>query len=260
MLRLYRRLALFVLKEGKQSAKRKRFVYILPARCLKRTPSPMPTYVCDAVLFDLDGVLIDSDLIYERHWQRWADAQNVSFEHIVAVHHGRPAVETIRLVAPHLDAERESKQFNATLAADRNLEGLRAYDGAEALLHSLPADRWAIATSAPRPVALSRLRHLDLPMPAVLVTADDVVNGKPAPDPYLQAAAGLGWSPAQCVVIEDAPAGIVAARAAGAQVIAVSSTNPPKALQAAAAIISRLTDLEMSTEDASLHIHWPDTA
>ena len=218
----------------------------------------MPFYVCDAVLFDLDGVLIDSDPIYDRHWQRWADRQGVSFEHIAAIHHGRPAVRTIGVVAPHLDAERESRQFNADLAADVNMDGLLAYDGAEVLLHSLPPDRWAIATSAPRTFALSGLRHLDLPVPSVLVTVDDVVNGKPAPDPYLQAAAGLGRAPVRCLVIEDAPAGIEAARAAGARVIAVSSTNPPEALQAADVIVPRLTDLEMKAGDDGVHVHWPD--
>ena len=218
----------------------------------------MPFYACEAVIFDLDGVLIDSDPIYERHWQRWAEAQNVPFEHIVAIHHGRPAIRTMGLVAPHLDAERESRQFNADLAADLNMDGLRAFDGAEALLESLPSDRWAIATSAPRTVAFSRLQHLGLPMPSVLVTLDDVVQGKPAPDPYLQAAEGLGRSPARCLVIEDAPAGIEAAKAAGARVIAVSSTNPPEALQAADAIVPRLTDLEMIVGDAGLRVHWPD--
>ncbi len=217
----------------------------------------MPFYVCEAVVFDLDGVLIDSDPIYDRHWQRWAQRQNVSFEHIAAIHHGRPAIRTMDLVAPHLDAERESRQFNADLTADLNMDGLRAFDGAEALLESLPSDRWAIATSAPRKVALSRLQHLGLPMPSVLVTVDDVVHGKPAPDAYLQAAEGLGRSPARCLVIEDAPAGIEAAKAAGARVIAIASTNPPEALQKADVIVPRLSDLEMTAGEAGLQVQWP---
>lgn len=213
---------------------------------------------CDAVLFDLDGVLMDSNPIYERHWQRWADRRGVSFEHIAAIHHGRPAVRTIGVVVPHLDAEREARQFNVDLEADMTMDGLLAYDGAEALLRSLPSDRWAIATSAPRAFALAGLRYLNLPMPKVLVTVDDVIDGKPAPDPYLQAAAGLGRAPARCLVIEDAPAGIEAARAAGARVIAVSSTNPLEALRAADAVVSRLTDLEMSAGDGGVRVYWPD--
>ena len=138
------------------------------------------------------------------------------------------------------------------------MDGLLAYDGAEALLRSLPSDRWAIATSAPRAFALAGLRYLNLPMPKVLVTVDDVIDGKPAPDPYLQAAAGLGRAPARCLVIEDAPAGIEAARAAGARVIAVSSTNPLEALRAADAVVSRLTDLEMSAGDGGVRVYWPD--
>ena len=216
----------------------------------------MPFYVCDAVLFDLDGVLIDSDPIYNRHWQRWADRHGVPFEHIAAIHHGRPAVRTIGVVAPHLDAVRESKRFNEGLEADLNMDGMQAYDGAEALLRSLPPDRWAIATSAPRPFALAAMDYLGLPMPSVLVTVNDVAHGKPAPDPYLQAAEGLGRAPARCFVIEDAPAGIEAARAAGAYVIAISSTNPPEALHAADAVVSRLTDLEMIVDDAGLRVRW----
>ncbi len=213
---------------------------------------------CEAVLFDLDGVLMDSNPIYERHWQRWADRHGVSFEHIAAIHHGRPAVRTIAIVAPHLDAEREAQRFNMDLEADLSMDGLLAYDGAEALLRSLPPERWAIATSAPRSFALAGLRYLKLPMPKVLVTVDDVIHGKPAPDPYLQAAAGLGRAPARCLVIEDAPAGIEAARAAGARVIGVASTNPPNALQDADAVIPRLADLEVSAADAGVRVHWPN--
>ena len=213
---------------------------------------------CEAVLFDLDGVLMDSNPIYEWHWQRWADRHGVSFEHIAAIHHGRPAIRTIGIVAPHLDAEREARQFNVDLEADLTMDGLLAYEGAEALLRSLPPDRWAIATSAPRSFALAGLRYLHLPMPAVLVTVDDVVHGKPAPDPYLQAAAGLGRDPTRCLVIEDAPAGIEAARAAGARVLAVSSTNPPEALRAADAVVPRLADLEMSARGTGVRVHWRD--
>ena len=216
----------------------------------------MPFYVCDAVLFDLDGVLIDSDPIYDRHWQRWADRHGVPFEHIAAIHHGRPAVRTIGVVAPHLDAERESRRFNKDLEADLNMDGMLAYEGAAALLRSLPPDRWAIATSAPRPFALAALDYLGLPMPSVLVTVNDVAHGKPAPDPYLQAAAGIDRPPARCLVIEDAPAGIEAARAAGAYVIAVASTNPPDALHAADTVVPRLTDLEMIVENAGLRVRW----
>ncbi len=216
----------------------------------------MSSYVCDAVIFDLDGVLIDSDPIYERHWQRWADQHDVSFERIVAIHHGRPAVVTMRAVAPHLDAEQEAKAFNAVLAQDMDMTGLLAYDGAEALLHSLPSDRWAIATSAPRSIAASRLRHVGLPVPSVLVTVDDVEHGKPAPDPYLLAARGLGKDAPRCLVLEDAPAGIAAARAAGAYVIGVAATNPPDALQAADAVVARLTEVAMRIEDGALHVSW----
>lgn len=218
----------------------------------------MPAICCEALLFDLDGVLIDSDLIYERHWQAWAAQREVSFEHILSVHHGRPAIETMRIVAPHLDAVHEAERFNAVLAADRSMEGVRAFEGVAALLPRLPSGRWAIATSAPRRVAVPRLHHLGLPVPPVLVTTDDVARGKPAPDPYLQAAQGLGRAPARCLVIEDAPAGIAAARAAGAPVIALATTNAPEALQAADAVLPRLVDLEITCQDDHLHVRWTD--
>ena len=217
----------------------------------------MPFLTCEAILFDLDGVLIDSDPIYERHWQRWAARHDVSFEHILAIHHGRTAIETMRTVAPHLDAKEEARRFNAILSADMDLEGLVAYDGVARLLPQLPPNRWAIATSAPRPVALSRLEYLALPFPSVLVTADDVAHGKPAPDPYVQAAEGLGHDPARCLVIEDAPAGIAAAQAAGARVIALATTNIPDALGDADAVLARFIDLEITSETAGLRVSWP---
>lgn len=211
-------------------------------------------FTCKAVIFDLDGVLIDSDFIYERHWKRWAKQQNVSFEHILAIHHGRPAIRTMEIVAPHLDLEHEARLFNATLASDMNVDGVVAYDGSASLLDGLPLDRWAIATSAPRAIAVARLTYLGLPLPPVCITSDDVTRGKPAPDPYVFAARGLGQDPAGCMVVEDAPAGITSAKAAGARVIAISSTNPPDALRDADAIVDRLDNLEITHRDDQLQI------
>ncbi|NND08478.1 MAG: HAD-IA family hydrolase [Saprospiraceae bacterium] len=178
-----------------------------------------------AIIFDLDGVLIDAELIYRRHWQNWAARHEVSFDHILKVHHGSPALRTMEMVAPHLDAISESRQFNRQLEGDMDMEGTFAFPGVEDVLSSLPVDRWAITTSAPRKIALARLAYLDLPTPAVLVAPEDVLRGKPAPDPYLKAAKELGFAAEDCLVIEDAPAGIEGALAARTQVLALATTH-----------------------------------
>jgi mannitol-1-/sugar-/sorbitol-6-phosphatase len=214
----------------------------------------------DAVLFDLDGVLVDSDAIYERHWRRWAAERDVDPEAVLAVHHGRRAVEVIERLTSGLDVTAEAARYNAGLEADRDFEGLALIDGAIEMVMALPPDRWAIATSGPRAVAEPRMAHLGLPIPRVLVTADDVARGKPAPDPYLAAAAGLGFDPACCLVVEDAPAGIASARAAGCRVIGVASTHRADALGGADAVVARLSDLRIEPAGEGLIVAWaPET-
>lgn len=200
-------------------------------------------FACQAIIFDLDGVLVDSNPIAERHWERWAVRHGLPFDEIARSHHGRPTVEIIRRVAPHLDAEREARRKETAEADDT--DGLTAYDGAADLLAMLPAGRWAVATSGTRRTAAFRLAHVGLPEPAVLVTADDVERGKPAPDSYLLAAERLGVDPADCVAVEDAPAGVESARAAGARVIAVASTNGPDVLSRADVVLPELAALRV---------------
>lgn len=211
----------------------------------------------DAIIFDLDGVLIDANSVYERHWQAWAERNAVPFEHILAVHHGRPAAGTVAIVAPHLNPQREAAEYNRSLLADTDQGGVLAYPGVAELLGSLPSDRWAIATSAPRQVALARLEYVGLPQPDVLVGADDVARGKPAPDPYLLAARRLGYPPAQCMVIEDAPAGIEAAVAAGAFVLAVATTHQQEDLGPAGAVVAQPADIAVRAEAHTMTVEWP---
>lgn len=218
----------------------------------------MMPLTCDAIIFDLDGVLVDSNAISERHWKRWAEERGVSYEAIAESHHGRPTAEIIREVAPDLDAEAEAQRKEGREATDT--DGLRAFEGAAALIEGLPDGRWTIATSGRHRTATTRLSHTGLPQPNTLVTADDVDNGKPAPDPYLLAAERLGMDPKRCVVFEDAPAGVEAAQRAGAQVVAVASTNPPDALGAAEVVVRRLAEVRVEpSENGALRIRWAES-
>jgi sugar-phosphatase len=180
-------------------------------------------FECRAILFDLDGVLVDSAAYIEEQWRRWAIGKQLPAEPFLRVCHGRRAVETIRLAAPHLDAEAEVAAFRPESSG--NMLTIQPIEGAARLLEALPADCWAVATSGPRKDAAERLRCAGLPSPQVLICAEDVARGKPNPDVYLNAAASLGVDPADCLVIEDAPAGVQAARAAGMPVIALTTTH-----------------------------------
>ncbi len=206
----------------------------------------MRTFSCKAIIFDLDGVLVDSSEAVERHWQEWADKHSLDMTHVRSIMHGRRAVETMQMVAPHLDIPREAAEFAAIEAAET--DGHVPIEGAAALLHILPPDKWGVATSGTRAIALARLGSVGLPIPRVLVTADDVERGKPAPDPYLMAASQLGVAPEDCVVIEDAPAGVKAAVAAGMQVIALTTSHPRTELQEANFIIDDLLEVSFRLE------------
>ena len=175
----------------------------------------------DAILFDLDGVLVDSRGTVERSWRAWAARRRLDAEAVVALLHGRRAVDVVRLIAPHLDADAEVQILLARELADA--DGVLAAPGAARLLAALPPSSWAIVTSGTRAIATARLRRAQLPIPDVLVSADDVAAGKPHPEGYLRAAARLGARPERCIVVEDAEAGVAAGRAANMTVIGVTA-------------------------------------
>jgi sugar-phosphatase len=201
----------------------------------------MNQMVCDAILFDLDGVLVDSIACVEAQWHRWAAKHGFDVETLLAVAHGRRTAETIATIAPHLDCESEAAELERGEETDTT--GVYEVRGALELLSNLPADAWAVATSGNRTTALTRILHVGLPEPAALITADDVSRGKPDPEPYLCAARRLGVPASGCVVVEDTPVGVHAARAAGMRVIAVASTHPPDAIQNADMVLDQLLDL-----------------
>ena len=190
----------------------------------------MKRFECRAILFDLDGVLVDSTRHIEQQWRSWALAKGLSPEPFLRVCHGRRALETIQLAAPELDAEAEIAAFKPDAVSE--LPDLAPVEGAAHLLQLLPAGSWAVATSGTRAAATARLYGAGLPEPTVLICAEDVVRGKPDPDVYLNAAARLEVMPSDCIVVEDAPAGIDAARAAGMRVLALTTTYPATMLNA----------------------------
>jgi sugar-phosphatase len=198
-------------------------------------------FTCEALLFDLDGVLVDSIVSVEHTWRVWAARHGLELETILRSAHGRRAFDTVQLVAPHLDAAAEVITLSAQEAS--TTQGLSEVPGAHALLAALPPNRWAVVTSGDRSVAEHRLQHVGLPLPAVMVCGDEVTHGKPDPEGYLAAAAKLGVAPANCVVVEDAPSGIEAARNAGMRVIAVATTHKPEELGTADLVIDALSAL-----------------
>ena len=191
-----------------------------------------------ALLFDLDGVLVDSRAVVERTWRRWAARRGLDAGPLLAVAHGRRVSDTLKEVLPHLDPAPEVAWLDAAELED--LEGVVAVPGAAALLASLPDHRWAIVTSCSRDLAARRLARAGLDPPQLLVTSDDVKQGKPAPDGYLLGARRCGAAPAACLAFEDAPAGIAAARAAGCRVVALGTTHAPAQLGGAETVVSDL--------------------
>src|SRR5262249_24425822 len=202
----------------------------------------MPTFRCSAILFDLDGVLVDSTPSVSRQWRLWAKENNVDAEKVVQTAHGLRTIEVVRLLAPHLDAEAEVQRIERREAADT--DGVTVMPGATELVKSLPRDRWGVVTSGTRHLATSRLRLAKLPLPEVLVSADDVAKGKPDPEPYLRGAQLLGVNPSECLVIEDAPAGIRAAHAGGMRAIALTSTYSASALNEADTVVRSLGEIQ----------------
>ncbi|MGA1988916.1 MAG: HAD family hydrolase [Candidatus Sulfotelmatobacter sp.] len=208
----------------------------------------MPSFSCSAILFDLDGVLVDSTGAVDREWRAWAQRKGVDGDAVMAIAHGVRTLEVIQRVAPHLDAEAEVCELERREADHQ--EGVTVMPGAAELVNSIPEGRWCVVTSGTLLLASARLRFCNLPVPKVMVTADDVAHGKPHPEPYLKGAELLGFDPADCLVIEDAPAGIQAARAGGMKVIGITSTYAAHALQHANAVIGKLGQIQVTSNGA----------
>jgi len=200
---------------------------------------------CGGLLFDLDGVLVDSTPAVERVWHKWAIEHGFDPQEVVLNAHGRPSIATIREYLPNADHEAENRIVERAEIED--VGGVVPLPGALELLRSLPEERWTIVTSCTRPLAEVRIKAAGLPSPKVFVTANDITHGKPNAEPYLKGASKLGLNPQDCVVLEDVPAGIQAGKSAGMRVIAMRTTLDEAALREAGAdwVIDNCASLKM---------------
>ncbi|TIM35669.1 MAG: HAD family hydrolase, partial [Mesorhizobium sp.] len=207
---------------------------------------------CEAVLFDMDGVLVDSIAYIEQSLRHWASKHNLDANHVVELSHGRRDQEVVQLAAPFLDVESEVRLIQEHEVAEAYK--ICAKSGAVELVNSLRPTMWAVVTSGCRAVAEARLRAAGLSTPLILVSAEDVTVGKPDPEGYLSAAAQIGVSPADCVVFEDAPAGVKAARDAGMQVVGVAGTVCKESLDCDHSI-SGLNDVTATITESAIQLH-----
>lgn len=195
-------------------------------------------------LFDLDGTLVDSLPAVERAWSNWGARHGIAADEILDFIHGKQAITSLRhFMAGQLEAAIQAEFLALEKTEAEDTDGVRALPGAKALLTQLNALQipWAIVTSGSVPVAHARHKAAGLPQPAVFITAEQVAKGKPEPDPYLLGAERLKLSPADCVVVEDAPAGVIAGLAAGCAVIAANAPDDTPRIDEVAL---RLTSLE----------------
>lgn len=209
---------------------------------------------CAALLFDLDGVLINSTPAVARVWKRWAVEHGFDPEEVVARAHGRPSLTTVREYLPSADHEKENREVERREIAD--LEGVVPLPGALELLASLPEDRWTIVTSCTRPLAEVRIKAAGLPLPKEMITSNDITRGKPDPEPYLKGASLLGFSAANCIVFEDVPAGVRAGKSAGAKVIAFTTTVDGSMLRESGAdwILKNCSEVRLCEYDKHLSL------
>jgi mannitol-1-/sugar-/sorbitol-6-phosphatase len=214
----------------------------------------MPEIICEAVLFDMDGTILDSSIPVQRQWRLWAGSVGIPFDKVLEVMHGRRAIETMQIVAPHLPQPQTVNDFLEVEAKDT--EGIVEIPGARAMLEALPRDRWAVVTSATYDMARSRMRAAGLPEVDILISADRVTHGKPHPEGFLAAAAALNIAPEKCLVVEDSPAGIQAGLSAGMQVLGVTSHYGGEELGAALCVGNFAGDFRMTQNGSSILLRF----
>ena len=181
-----------------------------------------------AVIFDMDGTLVDSNAVVEAIWTHFAERFGLVTADVLGFSHGRQTIDTVRRFAP-AGVDHEALVMELANTEIETPDGILEVPGAAAFVASIPSELTALVTSAPLLLAKTRMAEAGVPLPPVVVPAEDVANGKPDPEGYLRAASLLGRDPAETVVFEDAPAGIESARASGAQVVVVGTYDGPAA-------------------------------
>ena len=206
------------------------------------------------ILFDMDGVLVSSIGAAERNWRLWAKRYGVPDAEEYVVPHGRRAIDIVKMLRPDIDPEEGLRVIEDMEVAD--VADLRVLPGVKALLASLPQERWAIVTSAQRRLLLARLTAVGLPVPKRVITGEMVERGKPDPEPYRRGAELIGFRPEECVVVEDAPSGVGAGKAAGCRVLAVLGTHSAENLRGADWIVESLEGLAVRMDGAGLELSF----
>jgi sugar-phosphatase len=212
---------------------------------MKQALSSEPIWLdCEALLFDLDGTLVDSSGAVVRAWEWWAQRHNIEISTILQISHGRPSQDVIQELTPHLDHVAEACAILIKEEEDR--EGLALIPDADRVVGTAQSGKWTVVTSCPRNLARIRLEAVGLPVPPTIVTADQIKRAKPDPEAFLLAAERLGVAAENCVVFEDAPAGIQGAKAAGMKVVAIQFHKLPVALPATDAVIADYRSVELA--------------
>jgi sugar-phosphatase len=206
------------------------------------------------LLFDMDGVLISSIGSVRRSWRKWAKIYGIPDADNYEVPHGMRAIEIVKSLRPDIDPEEGLKVVEDIEVDDT--DDLKVLPGVKVLLESLPADRWAIVTSATKRLTVERLNVAGLPLPERLITADMVERGKPDPEPYMRGAVLLGFSSAECVVVEDAPSGVGAGKAAGSRVLGVIGTHTLEELHQADWVVDSLEGLKVVSSSGGLELRF----
>jgi sugar-phosphatase len=202
----------------------------------------------------MDGVLISSIGSVRRSWRKWAKMYGVPDAENYEVPHGMRAIEIVKSLRSDIDAQDGLRVIEDIEVADT--EDLKVLPGVKKLMERLPADRWAIVTSATHRLTVERLKVVGLPLPERLISADMVERGKPDPEPYRRGAELLGLRPHECVVVEDAPSGVGAGKAAGSRVLGVLGTHTREELREADWVVDSLEELVVAVKDGGLELQF----
>ena len=206
------------------------------------------------ILFDMDGVLVSSIASVIRAWRRWAELYEIADAENFEIPHGVRAKDIIGTLRPDVDLKKAAQVIEDLEVED--VADLRVLPGVKALLEGLPPERWAIVTSSTQRLLLARLKAAGLPLPERIISGDMVERGKPDPEPYRRGAELLGFGPSECVVVEDAPSGVGAGKAAGCRVLGVLGTHSAAELREADWVVGSLEGLAVRVDGAGLEVRF----